>query len=75
MFKLLLLFLFLGAVISLFTGLVFLIRDQGQSHRLVNSLFLRVAFCAALLVLLAYGFYSGEFNSTAPWLPPPQPAG
>jgi len=73
MFKLLLLLLFLAAVISLFSGLVFLIRDGGKSFRLVNSLYLRVAFCAALLLVLGWGFYSGELNSSAPWAQPPAP--
>jgi len=70
MFKLLLLLLFLGAVISLFSGLFFLIKDGGRSFRLVNSLYLRVAFCVALLLVLAWGFYSGELGSNAPWLNP-----
>ncbi|MCV6591158.1 MAG: DUF2909 domain-containing protein [Marinobacterium sp.] len=68
MIKLLLLVLFLGAVISLFSGLFFLIRDRGQSFRLVNSLYLRVGFCVALLLILVWGFYSGELGSSAPWL-------
>ncbi len=62
MFKLFLVFLFLAAVISLFAGLIFLMRDGSQSHRTVNSLFLRVFFCALLVAAIAFGLYSGELS-------------
>ncbi|WP_028467863.1 DUF2909 family protein [Neptunomonas japonica] len=68
MIKFLLLLLFIGAVVSLFGGLYFLIRDQGSSRRIVYSLYLRVLFCVLLLVLLVYGFFSGQLVSHAPWL-------
>ncbi|MGY8869010.1 MAG: DUF2909 family protein [Pseudomonadales bacterium] len=68
MIKFLLLLLFIGAVVSLFGGLFFLIRDRGSSRRIVYSLYLRVLFCVLLLVLLVYGFFSGQLVSHAPWL-------
>ena len=68
MIKFLLLLLFIGAVVSLFTGLFFLIRDRGTSRRIIYSLYLRVLFCILLLVLLVYGFLSGQLVSHAPWL-------
>ena len=58
--KILLLLLFAAVLVSLFSGLFFLVRDQGQSHRTVNSLFFRVIFSALIIVVLIYGFYSGE---------------
>lgn len=64
--KLLLLVLFIAVVLSLFTGLFFLIRDQGQSHRTVNSLFFRVAFSALIILVLLYGFYTGELKPHMP---------
>ncbi|MGH1460885.1 MAG: twin transmembrane helix small protein [Neptuniibacter sp.] len=64
--KLLLLILFAAVVISLFCGLFFLIRDQGHSHRTVNSLFFRVAFSALIIVVLIYGFYTGELKPHLP---------
>ncbi len=70
MIKILLVLLFIGAVISLFSGLVFLVKDDSQSFRLINSLYLRVAFCVAILALLGWGFYSGELVSHTPWLQP-----
>lgn len=68
MFKSLLLIVFLLAVISLFSGLSFLIKDKGDSHRIINALYLRVFFCALLFVLMVYGFFSGQLVSQAPWL-------
>lgn len=58
--KIIVLFLFSAVVISLFSSLFFLIKDQGQSHRTVNALFFRVAFSALIIVVLLYGFYTGE---------------
>ncbi|UTW11132.1 twin transmembrane helix small protein [Marinobacterium rhizophilum] len=60
--------LFLAILISLFCGLYFLLTDRGRSSRTVNSLFVRVAFSAVLLLVLLYGFYTGELGSNAPWL-------
>jgi hypothetical protein len=68
MIKFLLLLLFIGAVVSLFSGLFFLIRDRGKSRRIIYSLYLRVLFCMLLLALVVYGFLSGQLVSHAPWL-------
>jgi hypothetical protein len=54
--------------VSLFCGLYFLLTDRGRSSRTVNSLFLRVGFSVLLLLVLIYGFYTGELGSHAPWL-------
>ncbi|MEN1380699.1 DUF2909 domain-containing protein, partial [Pseudomonas aeruginosa] len=35
--------------------------------RVVNSLTVRVVLAATTLALVAWGFYSGELNSHAPW--------
>ena len=58
--KIIVLLLFFAVVISLFSGLFFLIKDQGQSHRTVNALFFRVTFSALIIVVLLYGFFTGE---------------
>ena len=42
-------------------------RTRASSSRVVNSLTVRVVLAAATLVLVAWGFYSGELNSHAPW--------
>ena len=56
MFNLLILAVMLGILVSLGAGLVFLVRDRGQSERTVISLSIRVALSVLLLALLAWGF-------------------
>ena len=46
----------LGILISLGSGLVFLVRDRGKTNRTVRSLTIRVALAILLLLLLAFGF-------------------
>lgn len=68
MIRILIVLLFVAILISLFTGLYFLITDRGRTHRTVNSLFFRVGFSILLILVLIYGFYSGALRSHAPWL-------
>lgn len=56
MLDILILLVLLGILVSLGSGLVFLVRDRGKTPRTVISLSIRVALAALLLVLLAYGF-------------------
>jgi FtsH-binding integral membrane protein len=44
---------------SLFSGLFFLIRDQGRSKRTVKALTWRVGLSLALFLLLLAGYYYG----------------
>lgn len=67
MLKVAIVLLLLATLVSLFSGLFFLVKDQGHGSRVVNSLTVRVVLAAAILVLVAWGFYSGELNSHAPW--------
>ncbi len=62
--------LFVAIVISLFSGLYFLLTDRGRSNRTVNSLVFRVGFSILLILVLIYGFYTGELGlgAQAPWL-------
>lgn len=60
--KILIALVFTAMVASLAAGAGFLIRDQGQSRRLLISLKLRVSLAATLLALLFYGFYIGELS-------------
>lgn len=46
----------LGILVSLGSGLFFLVKDRGKSSRTVMSLSVRVALSVLLLVLLAVGF-------------------
>lgn len=67
--KALIVFLFLAVLASLSSGLFFLLKDMGDSHskRTLYALGIRVSLAALLLAAIAYGFYSGELHSTAPW--------
>jgi len=69
--KALILFLLLGVVVSLFSGLVFLFKDSERkdSRRTLYALGVRVTFAGALLITVFYGFYTGELRlgTNAPW--------
>lgn len=58
MFNLLIIIVMLGILVSLGSGLYFLVRDRGKTERTVISLSIRVALAIVLLVLLALGFMS-----------------
>lgn len=70
--KILIVVLLIGALISLASALVFLIRDQGRRERTANALMVRVSLCALILLLIIYGFVSGEITPHSPvgLLPP-----
>ena len=59
LFKLLVVALLLAIFASLAGGLVFLIRDKGQSERTVKSLTWRIALSIALFLLLLIGYVTG----------------
>ena len=59
--------LLIATVISLFSGLFFLVKDDSSSNLLVIALSVRVALAAATIGLIAWGFYSGQLVSHAPW--------
>jgi|AP59_1055472.scaffolds.fasta_scaffold215618_2 hypothetical protein len=58
MLDILILLVLVGILVSLGSGLFFLVRDSGKTERTVISLSVRVALSALLLGLLAYGFVS-----------------
>lgn len=58
MIDLLIIVVMLGIIVSLGSGLYFLVRDRGKTERMVVSLSIRVALAVLLLVLLALGFVS-----------------
>ncbi|MDP3977903.1 MAG: twin transmembrane helix small protein [Pseudomonas sp.] len=67
MLKIAIVLLLLATVISLFSGLFFLVKDEGRSSRLVNSLIVRVSLTALTVALIAWGFYSGQLVSQVTW--------
>ena len=76
--KALILFLLIGVVVSLFSGLVFLFRDadRKESRRTLYALGVRITFAVALLLAVLYGFYTGELRlgASAPWHQSQHPA-
>ncbi|MDE1167512.1 MAG: twin transmembrane helix small protein [Pseudomonas sp.] len=67
MLKAAIILMLLATVVSLFSGLFFLVKDDGRSNRLVKALTLRVGLAVITLGLVAWGFYSGQLVSQAPW--------
>ena len=68
MLKLIIILLFVAVVVSLFSGLNFLVKDLGNRRkRLLYALGVRVSLVAILLATVAYGVASGQLRSTAPW--------
>lgn len=69
--KILIVVLLLCVIASLFSGLFFLFKDADRSHskRTWYALGIRVAFAAALLLAIFYGFQTGQlqFGTSAPW--------
>lgn len=59
MLKVLVIFLLLAIVGSLFSGLVFLYRDRGGGERTARVLTWRIGLSIALFVLLMIGFRFG----------------
>ncbi|WXL26103.1 twin transmembrane helix small protein [Ectopseudomonas mendocina] len=67
MLKVTIVLLLLATLVSLFSGLVFLVRDEGRSSRLVNTLTVRVSLTALTVALIAWGFFSGQLVSHVTW--------
>lgn len=65
--------LLIGALISLGSALVFLVRDQGRRERTKNALFVRVSLCALIVALIIYGFASGKISPHSPYGLKPAP--
>ncbi len=67
MLKAAIVLMLIATVVSLFSGLFFLVKDDSSSNRLVIALSVRVALAAITVGLIAWGFLSGQLVSTAPW--------
>ena len=60
MLKILIVVLLFAIIISLFSGLFFMVKDEGKTSRTVNALTVRVTLSVLLLALLAYAVVSGQ---------------
>ncbi|MDX1497468.1 MAG: twin transmembrane helix small protein [Salinisphaeraceae bacterium] len=54
--------LLLGIIISLFSGLYFLLKDESKSKRTVNALTWRVGLQVLLIVVLVIAFFMGKIR-------------
>ena len=54
-------------LISLFSSFFFLMKDQGRTKRTLYGLGIRVSLAATLVAVIAWGAYTGELKSHAPW--------
>ncbi len=70
--KVVIVVLFIALVLSLFTSLTFLIKDQSagnndNSRKTWNALTVRIVLAAMLVCFLFYGIFTGQLGSKAPW--------
>ena len=59
--KFIVVILLLAIIASLFSGLFFLLRDKGNSNRVVNALTVRVALSIGIFLLLMISYYFGIY--------------
>jgi hypothetical protein len=57
--KILIVVVLLAIILSLFTGLFHLVKEEGESRRMVNALTVRIALSVALFILLFIAWYAG----------------
>lgn len=62
MLKAAIVLLLVATLVSLFSGLFFLVKDEGKSGRLVTALSVRISLTALTVALIAWGFYSGQLQ-------------
>lgn len=62
MLKVVIVVLMLAVIISLFSGLFFLIRDGGKTNRVVNSLAVRVTLSLLLLAVILIALWQGSLT-------------
>lgn len=67
MLKAAIVLMLLATIASLFSGLIFLVKDEGHSTRLLKALTVRVTLAALTLALVTWGLYSGQLVSHAPF--------
>lgn len=62
MLKALVIILMIAVLISLFSGLYFLIKDGGKTNRLVTSLAVRVTLSVLLLAVILLSLWQGSLT-------------
>ena len=67
MLKAAIVMMLLATMASLFSGLVFLVKYDENSTRLLKALTVRVTLACLTIALVAYGLISGQLVSHAPF--------
>ena len=69
MIRTIIILLLIGILVSLFSGLFFLFKDNEveDSKRTLYALGIRVTLATALVATICYGIYTGELTLNAPW--------
>lgn len=57
--KILIVVVLVAIILSLFSGLFHLVKEEGESKRMVNALTVRIALSVALFILLFIAWYAG----------------
>ena len=65
--KIIILILLAALLVSLGSGLFFLLKDRGKGRRTVNSLGMRITLAVLLMLTVSYGIFSGQLTINAPW--------
>ncbi|WP_188152020.1 DUF2909 domain-containing protein [Teredinibacter waterburyi] len=67
--KFIIVVLFIAMLVSLTSGLVFLLKDMSssESKRALYALGVRVTLAILLMSTIGYGIYTGKLGNTAPW--------
>ena len=65
--KIIILILLAAIIVSLFSGALFL-RNAASGSSLVNALTLRISLTVVVMLLIAWGLWSGQLQWGAPWL-------
>ena len=69
--KYLIVAIFLAIIASLGSGLYYMLKDEGKSKRMVNSLTVRISLSVALFIMLFVAWYFGLIEPHP--VAPPQP--
>lgn len=72
-FKVIAVLLLLAMVVSLFSGLYFLYKDQGRTDRTLKALTTRISIWVVLFVILCAGIYTGVITPSNSVRPPTAP--
>jgi hypothetical protein len=63
--------LLIGIVLSLASGLLFLVKDKGESDRTAKALTVRIALSVSLFALLMLGIFTGAIQPHGIYPEPP----